>query len=80
MTTARTLLKLQNRLQDVGIKALTIHGRTRAQLYKGNADWTLIGEVKNNPRMKIPDHRKRGHHHTPISRWMHLKSLAWMES
>ena len=41
-------------MQDVGIKALTIHGRTRAQLYKGEADWTLIGEVKNNPRMKIP--------------------------
>jgi len=38
----------------VGIKAITIHGRTRAQLYKGTADWTLIGEVKNNPRMKIP--------------------------
>jgi nifR3 family TIM-barrel protein len=42
------------RLQDVGIKALTIHGRTRAQMYKGEADWTLIGEVKNNPRMNIP--------------------------
>jgi tRNA-dihydrouridine synthase len=41
-------------LQDVGIQALTIHGRTRAQLYKGNADWTLIGAVKNNARMKIP--------------------------
>lgn len=42
------------RLQDVGISALTIHGRTRAQLYKGEADWTLIGEVKNNPLIKIP--------------------------
>jgi nifR3 family TIM-barrel protein len=42
------------RLQDVGIEALSIHGRTRQQLYKGDADWTLIGEVKNNPRMKIP--------------------------
>ena len=41
-------------MQDVGIKALTIHGRTRAQMYTGQADWTLIGEVKNNPRMKIP--------------------------
>jgi len=41
-------------LQDAGIKAITIHGRTRAQLYKGKADWTLIGSVKNNPRMKIP--------------------------
>lgn len=42
------------RLQDVGISALTIHGRTRAQMYTGEADWTLIGEVKNNPRMHIP--------------------------
>lgn len=41
-------------LQDVGIKALTIHGRTRAQLYKGKSDWTLIGEVKNDPYIKIP--------------------------
>jgi tRNA-dihydrouridine synthase B len=41
-------------LQDAGIKALTIHGRTRAQMYRGEADWTLIGTVKNNPRMKIP--------------------------
>lgn len=42
------------KLQDVGISALTIHGRTRAQMYTGEADWTLIGEVKNNPRMNIP--------------------------
>ncbi|MFT3884726.1 MAG: tRNA dihydrouridine synthase DusB [Flavobacteriales bacterium] len=42
------------RLQDVGIQALSIHGRTRAQLYKGPADWTLIGEVKNDPRIHIP--------------------------
>lgn len=42
------------RLQDVGIKALTIHGRTKAQLYKGEADWTLIGKVKNNPLIHIP--------------------------
>lgn len=42
------------RLQDVGIKALTIHGRTRAQLYKGEADWTLIGKIKNNPQIHIP--------------------------
>jgi nifR3 family TIM-barrel protein len=41
-------------LQDTGIKALTIHGRTRTQLYKGTADWTLIGKVKNNPRIHIP--------------------------
>lgn len=41
-------------LQDVGIKAIAIHGRTRAQLYRGKADWTLIGKVKNNPRIKIP--------------------------
>jgi tRNA-dihydrouridine synthase len=42
------------RLQDVGIKALTIHGRTGTQLYKGSADWTLIGEVKNHPDIEIP--------------------------
>ncbi|MDE6083936.1 MAG: tRNA dihydrouridine synthase DusB [Muribaculaceae bacterium] len=42
------------RLQDCGIKALTVHGRTRAQMYTGQADWTLIGELKNDPRMKIP--------------------------
>ncbi len=42
------------RLQDVGIAALTIHGRTRSQLYKGEADWTLIGRVKNNPAIRIP--------------------------
>src|SRR5258705_5206370 len=42
------------RLQDVGIQALAIHGRTRCQLYKGEADWTLIGKVKDNPRIKIP--------------------------
>ena len=42
------------RLQDVGIAALTIHGRTRAQMYRGEADWTLIGKIKNDPRIKIP--------------------------
>ncbi len=42
------------KLQDVGVEAISIHGRTRQQLYKGEADWTLIGEVKNNPRMHIP--------------------------
>lgn len=46
--------ELAERLQDAGIKALTIHGRTRCQMYKGEADWTLIGEVKRNPRIKIP--------------------------
>ncbi len=51
---SKHIVEIAEKLQDVGIKALTIHGRTRAQLYKGNADWTLIGEVKNNPRMKIP--------------------------
>lgn len=45
---------LAEQLQDCGIKALTIHGRTRSQMYTGNADWTLIGEVKNNPRITIP--------------------------
>ena len=50
----KIIIELAERLQDVGIAALTIHGRTRAQIYKGNADWTLIGAVKRNPRMKIP--------------------------
>lgn len=48
------IVEVAERLQDVGIKAISIHGRTRKQMYKGDADWTLIGEVKNNPRMKIP--------------------------
>jgi len=51
---SRCIVDVAEQLQDVGISALTIHGRTRAQLYKGSADWSLIGEVKNNPRMKIP--------------------------
>lgn len=48
------IVEVAERLQDVGIKAISIHGRTRKQMYKGEADWTLIGEVKNNPRMNIP--------------------------
>ena len=48
------IVEVAERLQDVGIKGISIHGRTRKQMYKGNADWTLIGEVKNNPRMHIP--------------------------
>ena len=51
---SRIIVDLAERLQDCGIAALSIHGRTRAQMYKGDADWTLIGEVKNNPRMHIP--------------------------
>jgi len=51
---SKIIVELAERLQDAGIAALTIHGRTRCQLYKGQADWTLIGEVKNNPRMHIP--------------------------
>jgi tRNA-dihydrouridine synthase B len=50
----KNIVDIAERLQDVGIKALTVHGRTRAQFYRGTADWTLIGEVKNNPRIKIP--------------------------
>ncbi len=50
----KVIVEVAEQLQDRGIAALTIHGRTRAQMYKGKADWTLIGEVKNNPRMKIP--------------------------
>ncbi|MDR1561707.1 MAG: tRNA dihydrouridine synthase DusB [Dysgonamonadaceae bacterium] len=50
----RIIVSLAEQLQDCGIAGLTIHGRTRAQMYSGEADWSLIGEVKNNPRMKIP--------------------------
>lgn len=50
----KNIEEIAERLQDVGIKALTIHGRTRSQLYKGVADWTLIGKIKNNPRISIP--------------------------
>ena len=48
------IMEVAERLQDVGIQALAIHGRTRKQMYKGEADWTLIGAVKNNPRIHIP--------------------------
>jgi nifR3 family TIM-barrel protein len=48
------ILEVAERLQDVGCKAISIHGRTRAQMYKGEADWKPIAEVKNNPRMHIP--------------------------
>jgi tRNA-dihydrouridine synthase B len=50
----KNVYEVAERLQDVGIKALTIHGRTRAQMYKGVADWTLISEIKKNPRIQIP--------------------------
>ncbi|MCK5078724.1 MAG: tRNA-dihydrouridine synthase family protein, partial [Bacteroidales bacterium] len=50
----KNIVEIAEQLQDTGIAALTIHGRTRAQLYSGKADWTLIGEVKNNPRISIP--------------------------
>ncbi len=48
------IVEVAERLQDVGIKALSIHGRTRKQMYKGEADWTLIGKIKENPRIHIP--------------------------
>jgi len=48
------IVEVAERIQDAGAQAITIHGRTRAQMYKGCADWTLISDVKNNPRMKIP--------------------------
>ena len=51
---SKNIVDIAERLQDTGISAITIHGRTRSQMYKGEADWTLIGEVKNNPRIKIP--------------------------
>lgn len=51
---SKNIVEIAERLQDTGISAITIHGRTREQFYKGNADWNLIAAVKNNPRMKIP--------------------------
>lgn len=51
---SKIIVDLAEKLQDCGIQALTIHGRTRAQMYKGDADWSLIGDVKNNQRMQIP--------------------------
>ena len=51
---SKYIVEISERLQDVGIKAISIHGRTRKQMYKGEADWNLIGEVKNNPKMHIP--------------------------
>lgn len=51
---SKNIVEVAERLQDIGIKALSIHGRTREQLYKGEADWTLIAAVKNNPRIHIP--------------------------
>lgn len=50
----KNVQEVAERLQDIGIKALTIHGRTRVQMYKGEADWTLIGKLKENPRIQIP--------------------------
>ena len=51
---SKNIEEVAERLQDIGIQALTIHGRTRVQMYKGDADWTLIGKIKNNPRITIP--------------------------
>ena len=50
----KNIEEVAERLQDIGIQALTVHGRTRVQMYKGEADWTLIGKIKSNPRIRIP--------------------------
>lgn len=50
----KNITEVAERLQDIGIQALTVHGRTRVQMYKGEADWSLIGEIKSNPRIRIP--------------------------
>lgn len=50
----KNILEVAERLQDIGVQALTVHGRTRVQMYKGQADWTLIGKLKENPRLTIP--------------------------
>ena len=52
--TTKNIEEVAERLQDIGIEALTVHGRTRAQLYKGDADWTLIAKIRENPRIRIP--------------------------
>ena len=51
---SKNVAEITERLQDVGIQAITIHGRTRSQFYKGNADWSLIGEIKDNPKITVP--------------------------
>lgn len=51
---SKNVAEIAERLQDVGIQAITIHGRTRSQFYKGNADWSLIGEIKDNPKITVP--------------------------
>ena len=56
---SKNIEEIALRLQDVGIAALTVHGRTRAQMYRGEADWTLIGKVKNNPQIQVPNPRRR---------------------
>lgn len=59
---SRIIVELAEQLQDCGIAALAVHGRTRSQMYTGEADWTLIGKVKENPRYDDSRHRKRRHH------------------
>ena len=71
---------MAERLQDVGIKALAIHGRTRTQMYKGEADWTLIGKVKNNPRIHIPIFGNGDIDSALKKHWNIKTAMVWMAS
>ena len=76
---SKYIVEVAERLQDVGIKAISIHGRTRAQMYKGEADWSLIAAVKENPRMTIPVFGN-GDIDSPEKALRYKTSMGWMAS